>query len=712
MNEKPIRIAQIMGKMNSGGVESFVMNYYRNIDRNEIQFDFIVDEDSLLPQKEEIEKLGGKIIKVPKYEKIIKYIFILTKILKKNNYKIVHSHLNSLSVFPLFCAYVAGVPVRIAHSHSTSNKNEKIKNIIKEILKPFSKLFATDFCACTQHAAKWLFGKKALKQRKIEIIPNAIDINKFKFDINVRNSLRNKLGIKNKFVIGHVGRFMKQKNHEFLIDIFSKIHKEKEDTILLLIGDGPLEEKIINKVKKLKLEESVLFIGTTDKVEDYMCAIDLFVFPSLYEGFGMVTIEAQCSGLPCIVSSELPDDVNVSNLIKFLPLNKKKLWIKEIIKAIDNPIIRNTNNKNIIQNGYDIFQSNNILQELYIKKYKSQVNNKRRISWIDFYKGIAIILVVIGHISENNEINKFIYFFHMPAFFFISGYLYKYKDNFIKKKFQTIIIPYLFFAIFSYIYWVFIERKLRGQSQNVFEIGKNIILMKGGNDNYIYNISLWFLPCIFFTEVIYYLINKIMNNDFNRNIIIIFISCIAICLFNYFNFPRLVFSLDTVLIVLGFFGLGNIYKNNTTKFFTQKNSNISLMIKILLLLTISIFSNRYDYNNLSLGNPILVYTTALLGISILIQVSTIFSNEWIEFLGRNSLIVLFIHEPIKRIVIFIISIILRIPVETLRYNFLGILFITIIVFIIILPIICVFDNKFKVILGRKKYDEKSEYNTN
>lgn len=375
MSEEPIRIAQIMGKMNSGGVESFIMNYYRNIDRNKIQFDFIVDEDSTLPQRDEIKEMGGKIIEVPRYQNILKYICYLTRVLKKNNYKIVHSHLNALSVFPLFCAYIAGVPIRIAHSHSTSNKDERLKDLVKKFLRIFSRLFATDYCACTKHAGEWLFGTKNVND--IAIIPNCIDVKKFSYNEVIRNKIRKELNIENKFVIGHVGRFMKQKNHEFLIEVFQKVYLENKDSVLILIGDGPLEDKVKTKVKELGLENVVLFLGTKKNVNDYMQAMDIFVFPSLYEGLGMVVVEAQCSGMQCIVSNEVPKDVELTNNVSFLSLKSSEKWKNEILNYTKKILDRANQEKFIIENGYDINSKENKLQKLYLYKIE-KINDEKK----------------------------------------------------------------------------------------------------------------------------------------------------------------------------------------------------------------------------------------------------------------------------------------------------------------------------------------------
>ena len=268
-----------------GGVESVVMNYYRNIDKSKVQFHFICDEDSTDIPYEEIEKLGGKVIIVPPYQKLFKYQKELYKIFKENSYKIVHSHINALSVFPLRIAKKAGVPIRIAHSHSTSNKKEWKKNIVKNILRPFSKVYANHFFACTKHAGEWLFGKKIIERKELNVINNAIDLKKFEFNEKTREDLRKEFGIKeDTIVIGHIGRFMKQKNHDFLIDVFNELIKKNENSILMLIGQGPLLNDMKQKVRDLKIEDKVKFIGQVTDVEKYYNIMDIFLFPSIYEG--------------------------------------------------------------------------------------------------------------------------------------------------------------------------------------------------------------------------------------------------------------------------------------------------------------------------------------------------------------------------------------------------------------------------------------------
>ncbi len=327
----PIRVAQVVGKMVNGGVEAVVMNYYRHIDREKVQFDFIVDEDSTVIPKDEIEKLGGRVFIVPPYQKLNKYIPALIKLFKENKYKIVHSHINTLSVFPLFAAKRAGVPVRIAHNHSTAAKGETKKNILKYVLRPFAKVYATHYAACSKYAAEWLFGKKTVAQGKVTIFNNAIDLDKFKFDENVRNEVRKELGIEDKFVIGHVGRFCYQKNQEFLVDIFEEVYKQNPNAVLMLVGDGPDREKIEEKIKNIG---GVILLGNRTNVDRLYQAIDIFVFPSRYEGLGIAAIEAQVCGIKTIISEAVPNDAVISsNTEQLLLEDGAGSWAEKILSV-------------------------------------------------------------------------------------------------------------------------------------------------------------------------------------------------------------------------------------------------------------------------------------------------------------------------------------------------------------------------------------------
>lgn len=364
--EEPIRIAQIIGKWVGGGVEAVVMNYYRNIDHSKIQFDFICDEDSTNIPYEEIEKLGGKIIIVPPYQKINQYTKQLTKVLQEGKYKIVHSHINALSVFSLYCAKKAGVPVRIAHSHSTTNKAEWKKNLMKQCLRPLSKIYATDYMACTEHAGRWLFGNKVFDSGKVYVLNNAIDLKKYEYNEKMRKTKRKELNIdENTIVIGHLGRFMKQKNHAFLIDVFAEIHKKNEHTVLILAGQGPLMEEIKAKVEELGLEKSVQFLGQRNDANELYQAFDVFVLPSIYEGLGLVLIEAQCAGNLCFASTEVPEIAKVTDNLKFVPLSESpEKWADIILNTLSNHK-REEHTKEIQNACYDIKEEAKKLEKKY-----------------------------------------------------------------------------------------------------------------------------------------------------------------------------------------------------------------------------------------------------------------------------------------------------------------------------------------------------------
>ncbi len=363
-----IRVAHIIGKWVGGGVESVVMNYYKYIDREKIQFDFICDEDSTNIPYDEIEKLGGKVILIPPYQRIVKYHKILKNVLKDGNYKIVHSHINTLSVFSLFAAKCAGVPVRIAHSHSTTNKKEKKKNILKQILRPFSKLFATDYMCCSEYAGRWLFGDKEYNKGNVYLLNNAIDLEKFKYNEKVRIKKREELNIADDIlVIGHVGRFVEQKNHRFLIDIFNEVHKQNSKSVLLLAGQGPLMSEMMKKAERLELGDCVKFLGQRNDIEQLYQVFDVFCLPSLYEGLGMVLIEAQCSGLYCVTSNEVPNIVNIVDIVKFCDLRDIKEW-KENILIRQN--MRKDFSKKLTECGYNIKKENKKLVLKYIEMEK------------------------------------------------------------------------------------------------------------------------------------------------------------------------------------------------------------------------------------------------------------------------------------------------------------------------------------------------------
>lgn len=331
----PIRVLHILGAVANGGVEAVIMNYYCNIDKNKIQFDFVVHSNADEDYINEVLAMGAKVYKVTPYNKnILKFMHEIYNIIKSNQYQIVHSNMNALSGFALLPACLAGAKVRILHNHTTDSKEEKLRSLIKRILRPFAKLFANHYWACSKLAAEWMYGKNAVINAKVTIINNAIDLEKFKFNNEKREILRKELDLEKCFVIGHVGRFMKQKNHEFLIDIFNEVLKQKENARLLLIGDGKLKPQIEEKVEKLGIKNAVMFLGNRNDVADLYNAMDVFVLPSLYEGLPVVGIEAQANGLPFICSDKVTEEIILTENIKLLSLkNKPQTWCEEILKT-------------------------------------------------------------------------------------------------------------------------------------------------------------------------------------------------------------------------------------------------------------------------------------------------------------------------------------------------------------------------------------------
>lgn len=327
-----MRIAHVIGQAIGGGVESVVLNYYKNIDRERYQFDFFIDTDSTVDFKKIVEPYGGRVYVIPPYRKAKEYIGELEKIFRQNKYKIVHSHMNTLSVFTLYAAKKAGVPIRIAHNHSTAGKGEYKKNIMKYMLRPFAKMNATDYAACSRYAGEWLFGKKSVENGEVTIFNNGIDLEKFKYNEDVRNAVRSKFDIENKFVVGHIGRFCYQKNHDFLIEIFEDVHKKRSNSVLMLVGEGKLLGEVKAKVKDRGLGDCVMFLGNRNDVNELYQAMDVFVLPSRYEGLGMVAVEAQAAQLKTIVSTKVPNDVEITKNIKFLDLSMHSgIWADNIL---------------------------------------------------------------------------------------------------------------------------------------------------------------------------------------------------------------------------------------------------------------------------------------------------------------------------------------------------------------------------------------------
>lgn len=358
----PIRILHVLAGMNRGGAEAFVMNIYRNIDRTKVQFDFILFRQEECEFNNEIRNLGGKIYWVPRYNGKNHFKFKKTwnNFLKEHpEYKIIHGHVRSTASIYLKIANKHGLTT-IAHSHNTSS-GKGVDAVVKNVLQYPIRIIANYCFACSKSAGEWLFGKK----NNFHVLNNAIDTAKFIFNDKIRDEKRKELNIKNKLVIGNVGRFHIQKNHTFLIDVFKEIHDKNEDAVLLLVGDGELRSSIEKKIKILKLVDNVILTGVRSDIPELLQAMDVFVFPSLFEGLGIVVVEAQAAGLPCIVADTIPKEAYLTDLIENLSLEDSlAIWADKILEHINHK--RKDTYQEIVKCGYDIKETVKWLEEFYL----------------------------------------------------------------------------------------------------------------------------------------------------------------------------------------------------------------------------------------------------------------------------------------------------------------------------------------------------------
>ncbi|MGI6710760.1 MAG: glycosyltransferase family 1 protein [Bacilli bacterium] len=353
------------GPMSLGGIESFIMNNIRLFDTNKFKIDFVIDGFETGVYDQEIIKKGMKIFNVPTRGRhpISNYKQIST-IIAKGNYDIVHSHLDAMGVIALRIAKKHKVKVRIAHSHNTRHlTNNILKWFLNEIARFLIRFYATDYVACSSPAGKWMFGKRKIKKGEVKIFPNAIDYEKFVFNEDKRKEIREKYNIEDEFVIGHIGRFDYQKNHKFLIELIKKISNKNNNTLLIMIGDGHLKNKIKLYSKKINVENNVLFIDGVKNIYDYYNIFDIFCLPSHFEGLGIVLVEAQVNGLKCIASNNIPSEVNILDKVDFISNAKLDLWVDKILET--RKYDRLVDLLKVEESGYSISKQSKELQNYY-----------------------------------------------------------------------------------------------------------------------------------------------------------------------------------------------------------------------------------------------------------------------------------------------------------------------------------------------------------
>ena len=359
-----IRVLQMIGTLGLGGSQSMLMNLYRNIDRSRFQFDFVLDHPDGLYFAEEVKALGGRIYTLAPFRgtnagevKNDWNNFLYTH----PGYTVLHSHVRSYASLYLPVAKAHGLKT-IIHSHNTSN-GTGMSAAVKEVLQRPLRYQADILMACSREAGEWLYGKKACQSEKYILLPNAIDTAAFAPDAETRRRARQALGVEGRHVIGHVGRFNEQKNHAFLLEAFAQAHAQDPKAVLLLVGAGPLQEQTVREAVRLGVAEDVLMTGNRDDVPALMAAMDVFAFPSLWEGLPVTLIEAQAAGLPCLISNTISPDADLTPLITRLPLGSPELWAAELLKRRPRQDVR----EQIVRAGFDVKSAARFMEELYAR---------------------------------------------------------------------------------------------------------------------------------------------------------------------------------------------------------------------------------------------------------------------------------------------------------------------------------------------------------
>jgi glycosyltransferase involved in cell wall biosynthesis len=364
-----IRVLQVLGTTNRGGAESRIMDLYRHMNREDIQFDFLVHTEKKGYFDDEIKSLGGRIYHLPAF-RVYNY-FSYRKACKEfftahGEFAAVHGHMTSTASIYLPIAKKLGVPLTIAHARS-AGVDQGVKGWMTRLLRRRLYRKADVLIACSDLAAEAVFGKSTVQQGQVLILPNAVDTGEFAYNARVREEMRQKLNITDKFVVGHVGRFHYAKNHEFLIDIFQEIKKQRQDALLLLAGDGSLQEMIKKKVDLLGLSESVIFAGAVSPISPWYQAMDCFLFPSRFEGMPGSVVEAQAAGLPCLISDAITRQVKATDLVEFVSLAQSpKEWADKLLTMSSRP--RSRMAEEMRNSDYDVNQQVERYRNLYRRK--------------------------------------------------------------------------------------------------------------------------------------------------------------------------------------------------------------------------------------------------------------------------------------------------------------------------------------------------------
>lgn len=362
---EPIRVAQVLRQMNMGGIEAILLNYYRAMDKERVQFDFLVEEGSEIPCRAEMEALGSRVFTLPPIRRPGAYAKALRARIRSEGYRIVHANMNTLNAFALTPAWREGVPVRISHNHSTANSRELARYITKGLLRPSARAFATHRFACSRTAGAWMFGEKAVRQGRVQVMHNAIDLPRFAYDPRTRARLREALGLGDALVVGHVGRFCQTKNQAFAVECFAALHARRPDARLLLVGVGETLPSVLARAASLGVAEQVLYLGARTDVHALYAAMDGLLLPSLYEGMPVVGIEAQASALPCVFSEHVPREAGLLSNVRFLPLKDPARWADALLEGIAAQDRVSVDTAPMVAAGYDIHTAAERLTTFY-----------------------------------------------------------------------------------------------------------------------------------------------------------------------------------------------------------------------------------------------------------------------------------------------------------------------------------------------------------
>lgn len=359
-----LRVLHVVVNMNRGGAETLLMNLYRNIDRSKVQFDFLTCKEGVFDS--EIKELGGKVYRIPYVTEVghclyLKQLYLFFQ--QHHTYQIVHAHLDKMSGFVLQTAKKAKIPIRIAHSHNTRSEGGLVARTYKWYAGTRIVPSATHLYACSKAAASWLFQKH---DRKVILLNNGVDVDRFRYCQQARQKARAEWGVNERTLVwGHVGRFNHQKNHRFLLELFHKVHQKNQNTVLVLVGEGVLKSEIEKQIKELELAQSVRLLGVRSDVHEILQGFDCFVFPSVHEGLPLTLIEAQACGLPCIISDDISEEVDMEcGLIQRLSLDKAKEW-ERVLSFIDPSLPRKEVAYLLDRKGYNIKHQAEKIEQFY-----------------------------------------------------------------------------------------------------------------------------------------------------------------------------------------------------------------------------------------------------------------------------------------------------------------------------------------------------------